>query len=334
MAAGSRHSILGLGDDDIRLMYRLMLTARAVDERASVLVRQGKVSFTVGGQGHEAAQIGAAWALRPGVDWVLPYYRDTGVVLTLGMSVLELFLGEFGKAADPNSGGRQMPKHWSYPSLRIVTASSVVATQIPHAVGCALAARSQGEDAVAWVSFGDGAASKGDFHEGLSFAGIHRLPVVFFCQNNGYAISTRFAQQSPVARVSDRAAAYGFPGAGVDGNDVFAVYEAVQTAVERARRGEGPTLVEALTYRLAPHTSADDDRRYRSRDEVEEWRAKDPLQRMRAYLLDTGLLGCAEADDLAASVHDEVAQAALEAEAAADPTRESASLFVYAGQVP
>lgn len=330
MSVSSLHSSLGLSDDDVRQMYRLMETARAVDERALVLARQGKVSFTVGGQGHEAAQVGAAWALRPGIDWVFPYYRDTAMVLTLGMSVLDLFLGEFGKAADPNSGGRQMPKHWSYPALRVVTTSSVVATQLPHAVGSALAARCLGEDALSLVSFGDGAASKGDFHEALSFAAIHRLPVIFFCQNNGYAISTRFELQSPVKCVADRAAAYGFPGITVDGNDVFAVYEAMRAAVERARRGEGPTLLEAMTYRLVPHTSQDDDRRYRSREELAEWQAKDPLLRMRSYLLGKGLLHAAGAERLVEEVRTRVAEAAMRAEAAPDPTREAVLQFVYA----
>lgn len=326
-----RHRVLDLSDDDVRRMYRLMLTARAVDERAGVLVRQGKVNFTVGGQGHEAAQVGAAWTLRPGVDWALPYYRDTAFVLTLGLSCYELFLGEYAKADDPNSGGRQMPKHWSNPGLRIVSSSSVVATQLPHAVGCALATRLTGEDAVALVCFGDGASSKGDFHEALSFAGIHRLPVIFFCQNNQYAISVPFSRQSPVANVADRAAAYGFPGVCVDGNDLLAVYEATRLAVQRARRGDGPTLLEAKTYRLAPHTSNDDDRRYRTRAEVEQWQAKDPLLRFRDYLVSHGLLSESEARQWPGQVHDEVAVAAQRAATAPDLTPEAACQFAYAG---
>lgn len=327
-----RHIDLGLSNDDVMQMYRLMLTARAIDERASILVRQGKVNFTVGGQGQEGAQVGAAWALAPGKDWVLPYYRDLGVMLTLGMTPLEALMGELGKAGDPNSGGRQMPKHWSNPRQRVISGSSPVATQLPHAVGCALAARLQNEDAIAWVSFGDGAVSKGDFHESMNFAAIHRLPVVFFCENNLYAISVGFRMQSPVEHVSDRAAAYNMPGISVDGNDCLAVYEATRTAVERARTGGGPTLIEALTYRLAPHTSNDDDRRYRSRDEVQQWQQKDPLLRMRLYLLQEGLLSAEQADQLAEKVREEVAQAAIEAEQAPDPSPEAAMQFVYAGQ--
>jgi 2-oxoisovalerate dehydrogenase E1 component alpha subunit len=324
------HQRLQLSDDDVRRMYRLMLTARAVDERAFVLVRQGKTQFTVGGQGHEAAQVGAAWTLRPGVDWILPYYRDTALTLTLGISCYEIFLGEFAKADDPGSGGRQMPRHWSYPRLRIVTASSVVATQLPHAVGCALAARMAGEDALAFVSFGDGATSKGDFHEALSFAGIHRLPVIFFCENNYYAISVPFRQQSPVPNVADRASAYGLPSLSVDGNDPLAVYEATREAVQRARRGEGPTLIEARTYRLVPHTSNDDDRRYRSRAELEEWQTKDPLIRFGGYLMSNGLLSEAEAQEWQEQIRDEVAEAANRASAALDLTPEAASRFVFA----
>jgi 2-oxoisovalerate dehydrogenase E1 component alpha subunit len=311
-------------------MYRLMLTARAVDERASILARQGKVNFTVGGQGQEAAQVGAAYALTPGKDWVLPYYRDTGVALTLGMTPEDLLLGEFGKATEPNSGGRQMPKHWSSPQLRIVTASSPVATQLPHAVGCALAARLQGEDAVAWVSFGDGAVSKGDFHEALNYAAIHRLPVIFFCENNLYAISVPFKQQSPVDSVASRASAYGIPGMTVDGNDVFAVYEVTRTAVQRARAGHGPTLIEARTYRLVPHTSNDDDRRYRSREEVAAWQAKDPLLQMRSYLLQHKVINAALAAEMAEIVHRETAQAAVVAQAAPDPLLEDALRHVFA----
>jgi 2-oxoisovalerate dehydrogenase E1 component alpha subunit len=246
------------------------------------------------------------------------------------MSPLQVLLGEFGKAGDPNSAGRQMPKHWSVPELRVITGGSPVATQLPHAVGCALAGRLQGEDSVAWVSFGDGAVSKGDFHEALNFAAIHHLPVVFYCENNLYAISVPFAKQSPVPRVSQRAEAYGIPGVTVDGNDIFAVYEATEAAVTRARAGQGPTLIEALTYRLVPHTSNDDDRRYRSREEVAEWQQKDPLLKMRTYLLQEKLLTAALAAEMAETVRREVAEAATQAEASPDPTVESAMRFVYA----
>jgi 2-oxoisovalerate dehydrogenase E1 component alpha subunit len=324
------HRNLGLTDEDALRMYRIMLTARAIDDRASILVRQGKIAFTVGGQGHEAAQVGAAWALQPGVDWVLPYYRDVGVVLTLGMSITQVFLGELGKADDPCSGGRQMPKHWSYPELRIVGGSSPVATQLPQAVGCALAGRLLGEKAIAWVSFGDGAVSKGDFHEAVNFAAIHRLPVVFFCENNRYAISTPFEQQSPVDSVAIRATAYGIPGVSVDGSDVLAVYAASQEAANRARAGDGPTLLEACTYRFCPHTSNDDDLRYRTKEEVAKARKRDPLIVFANYLNQVGLLTPAADENLQQEVEQQVAQAALDAAAASDPDPNSALRFVYA----
>ncbi len=330
MPETERHRTLGLTDADVLRMYRIMLTARAIDERASILVRQGKIAFTVGGQGQEAAQVGAAWALRPGVDWVLPYYRDTGVVLVLGMTGEEVLMGELGKAGDPCSGGRQMPKHWSYRALRIAGGSSPVGTQLPHAVGCALAARLQGEPAVVWVSFGDGAVSKGDFHEALNFAAIHRLPVIFFCENNRYAISTPFELQSPVDSVAQRAAAYNIAGASVDGNDVLAVYEATRTAVAAARAGGGPALLEANTYRLCPHTSNDDDRRYRSAEEVNSWRERDPLRLFAAYLAAAGVLPPAAARELEQEVAEEVTATARRVMEAPDADPATARRFVYA----
>lgn len=326
----NRHHALGLSDEDVLEMYRLMLTARAFDERTTILFTQGKIPFTVSGQGQEAAQVGAAKCLVPGRDWVLPYYRDIGVVLTLGMSLRDVMLFEFGKAADPNSGGRQMPKHWGMRRLKIMTQSSPVATQIPHACGLAWAMRVKKKPGVVWVSFGDGVASKGDFHEGLNFAGIHKLPIVFFCENNYYAISVPFSKQSPVERVSDRASAYGMPGVSVDGNDLFEVYRATREAVDRALAGQGPTLIEARTYRFAPHTSNDDDRRYRSKDEVDEWRRKDPIPRLAAYLKGLGLLDDQEEARLKAEVEQQVREAAQWAEAQPDPDPATVASHVYA----
>lgn len=324
-----RHRALGLSDEQVLRMYERMVLARAFDQRASILVRQGKIPFTVAGHGHEGAQVGAAMTLTPGRDWVLPYYRDIGVVLTLGMTVRELMLGEFGKAGDPNSGGRQMPKHWGCRRLRIVSQSSPVATQIPHACGLAWAMRLRREEGFVWVSFGDGVASKGDFHEGLNFAGIHKLPIVFFCENNYYAISVPFSKQSPVPSVADRAAAYGMPGISVDGNDVLAVYEASKQAAERALRGEGPTLLEAKTYRFGPHTSNDNDRRYRSAEEVERWKALDPIPRFEAYLKEHGLLDEEEARAIKEQAEETVREAALWAEAQPDPDPSTLTAYVY-----
>lgn len=325
-----RHEQLGLNDDDVLNMYRTMLRARAFDERTSILVRQGKMAFTVSGQGHEGAQVGAVTALETGRDWLLPYYRDIGVLLGMGVDAKQLMLCEFGKADDPNSGGRQMPKHWGNRSLKILSQSSPVATQLPHACGAAWSMRLNKQKGVVWVSFGDGVVSKGDFHEALNFAGIHQLPVIFFCENNYYAISVPFSMQSAVPRVSDRASAYGMPGISVDGNDVFAVYEAQKEAVERGLSGDGPTLIEARTYRFAAHTSTDDDSRYRSAEEVEKHRKEDPVVRMRTYMKQIGLLSDKEEQKLMKEAEEEMLEAARWAEAQPDPDPLTAAQNVYA----
>jgi 2-oxoisovalerate dehydrogenase E1 component alpha subunit len=250
-------------------------------------------------------------------------------VLSLGMTSREIMLHFFARAGDPCSGGRQMPNHWSYPSLRIITQSSVVATQIPHAVGIALASKLRGEDDVAIVYFGEGATSEGDFHEGLNFAAIHKLPVVFFCENNGYAISEAQWKEMSVLNVSDRARGYGLRGATVDGNDAIAVYQTTRWAVEECRRGHGPKLVEAKTYRLVPHSSSDDDRRYRSRAELQEWAKKDPLDRFRKYLGEHGLLDDEGVQALRAQAEAEVQEAVEYAESQPYPSTEDVLANVY-----
>ena len=288
--ARAGQGLAGLSVSQLRDAYYRMGLTRALDERMRALNRQGKAPFAVSCAGHEAAQIGSALALVPGEDWVLPYYRDLGVMIVLGFTAREAMLQFLARAADPCSGGRQMPNHWSSRRHKVLSASSPVGTQILHATGIALASKLKREPHLTAVYFGEGSTAGGDFHEGLNFAAIHRLPVVFVCENNGYAISQPAHTEMPVASVADRASAYAMPGESVDGNDVFAVYAAMQRAVERARRGEGPTLLEARTYRLVPHTSDDDDRVYRSREEVAHWQARDPLDRFRRALLDAGIV--------------------------------------------
>ncbi|KKK51792.1 hypothetical protein LCGC14_3111390, partial [marine sediment metagenome] len=215
----------------------------------------GKAPFTYSGEGHEAAQVGSAYALVPGNDWIFPYYRDIAVALTVGMTARDALLSFFARGEDISSGGRNMPSHFSHPGLRIVAEGAPVATQIPHAVGVAFASKLRGLDEVSMTWFGDGATSKGDCHEAMNFAGVHRLPVVFVCEHNQYAISVHWTKQMAVENVAVRAQGYGFPGVTVDGNDVLAVYRAAREATEKARRGDGPTFIEAKTYRLVPHTS-------------------------------------------------------------------------------
>jgi len=328
--SAARHTRVDLSGDDVVAMYRTALLARILDQKMWSLNRMGKVRFVISGQGQEAAQVGSAWAIRAGHDVVLPYYRDFGVVLALGMSPYEIVLAVLARADDPNSGGRQMPNHWGCRRLGIITGSSPIGTQLPHAAGLSLASVLGGDDRVTLCYFGEAASSKGDFHEALNFAGIHRLPVVFVCENNGYAISVEMSRQSAVPDVAARAASYGFEGVVVDGNDVFGVYAATRAAVERARAGEGPTLVECKTYRYLPHTSDDDDRRYRSTDEVEAWRQKDPVPRLRRYVLDQRLLSPEQVEGMEAEVRAEVNQAVTRAEAAAPPAPQSAFTRVYA----
>jgi 2-oxoisovalerate dehydrogenase E1 component alpha subunit len=286
----NRHKALGLTDEKVLEMYETMLLARRVDERMWLLNRAGKIPFVISCQGQEAAQVGAAFALDKEKDYVLPYYRDMGVVLTFGMTPKDLMLSGFAKREDPNSGGRQMPGHFGQKKNHIVTGSSPVTTQVPHAVGIALAGKMEGKDLVTFVTFGEGSSNQGDFHEGANFAGVHKLPVIFMCENNKYAISVPMEKQLGCAKVSDRAIGYGIPGYTVDGNDPLEVYKVVKEAADRGRRGEGATLVETVCYRLTPHSSDDDDRAYRSRDEVAKAKSIDPIITFGAYLKETGVM--------------------------------------------
>ena len=265
-------------------IYRRMVLCRTLDERLWLLNRQGKAAIVASAQGHEAAQMGSVWALRKGHDQFYIYYRDLAVLLSLGMTPREIMLGFLARADEPLSGARQFPTHGAYPKYKIVNLSNVVATQIPQAVGAALASKMRGEDTVTIVYFGDGASSVGDCHEGMNFAAVHSLPVVFFCENNKYAISVPLSKQMAVEGVAGRAEGYGMPGLVIDGADVTAAYEATSEAAARARAGEGPTLIEAMVERYLPHTSDDDDTRYRERAEIEEARKQDPLKILRDQL--------------------------------------------------
>jgi 2-oxoisovalerate dehydrogenase E1 component alpha subunit len=289
----------------------------------------GRAPFVIPAEGHEACQVGTAWAMRKGVDVWLPYYRDTAVVLAAGMTPYEIFLGIFAKADDPSSGGRQMPSHWGHLGLGIISSSSIIASQVPHAAGIAYAAKYRGQDTVVGCWFGDGATSEGDWHEGLNFAGIHKLAVIFVCENNHYAISVPQSKQMAVDNVAIRAEGYGFPGIVVDGNDAVACYSAMKTAHDRARAGEGPTLIECKTYRFLGHTSDDDDKTYRTREEVEEHRHDDPLNRLGEYLRTHDVLTKAAAEELRTEVKGEIDVALAAAWDAPDPKPASALRHVF-----
>ncbi|MGG4397668.1 thiamine pyrophosphate-dependent dehydrogenase E1 component subunit alpha [Paenibacillus thiaminolyticus] len=325
----TRHESLGLSDEQAVDMYRKMRLARMYDERALLLQRAGKINFHVSGIGQEAAQIGAAFALDKEKDYFLPYYRDYGFVLSVGMTIRELMLAIFAKAEDPNSGGRQLPGHFGCKRLRIVTGSSPVATQVPHAVGIALAAKMRREEAVSFVTLGDGSSNQGDFHEGCNFAGVHKLPMIVMVENNQYAISVPLDKQV-AGRISDRALGYGFPGVRVDGCDVLEMYRAVKEARERALRGEGPTLIEAVMYRLTPHSTSDNDMVYRTKEEVDMNWKKDALPRYKAYLMECGLWSEEEDAQLIADIKSMMDREIAYAEQASFPAGEEALRHVYA----
>jgi 2-oxoisovalerate dehydrogenase E1 component alpha subunit len=323
------HTELGLKEEDLTEMYRFMLLARFCDERQWGLNRQGKAPFVVPVSGHEAAQVGSAWAFERGKDVFCPYYRDLALVLVAGFTPKDVFCGLFGKKDDPSSGGRQMPAHWGARDRNIITGSSPIATQVLHAAGIALSKKMKHSDAIVGTWFGEGATSEGDWHGAMNFAGIHRLPLVFVCENNQYAISVHESKQV-AGSVHKRAEGYGMPGEVGDGNDVLESYRLAKAAVDRARAGEGPSLIELRTYRFYSHTSDDDDRTYRSREEVEEWRKKDPIPRFEGYLKSVGVFDDQGIDALREETKEAVAQGAKEAEEADWPELETAADHVYA----
>ena len=317
-----------------RRALRVVLTTRAVDERLWILARQGRAGFVLTPRGHEVAQVLSTAALRRGVDWAWPYYRDLGVGLALGVTPYELFLSALARADDPHSGGRQLSSHLSSPSLRIGSVSSEVAAHVPHAVGTAYASWVRGEDAVSVCWFGDGATSEGAVHEAMNVAGVQRLPVVFVCEHNGYAISVPSDRQVAGDSFAGRADAYGMGrGASVDGCDADAVFAAMSVALDRARRGDGPAVVELRVPRITPHSSQDDDS-YRTEDEVAAAAARDPVDRLRREVVERGVATKEEVDALDERIHTSVAAAAARAVEAPEPTLERARRWLLAGDEP
>lgn len=319
-----------LGDADLVSLYRTMRLARAVDERLWILNRQGRLPFTVSCQGHEAIGAALAHVLRPGGDWVAPYYRDLALVLGLGADVEDVFLHALARAGDPASGGRQMPAHWSFPHLRVLTTSSVTGTQTLHAVGAALVARLKGSDEVAATTLGEGATSEGEFHEACNFAAVKKLPVVFVVESNGWAISVPRDEQLAVPSVAARAAAYGFPGQDCDGTDVEAMVGCFAEAVERARTGGGPTLINAECYRLTAHTSDDQETVYRPAEEIAEAKMCDPIVVARDVLRERGAWDEAREGELSAELKTRIDAAVESALAAPEPAPDTLGRYVYA----
>jgi 2-oxoisovalerate dehydrogenase E1 component alpha subunit len=314
-------------------MYRIMLLARRLDERAWVLHRQGKIAFHISGIGHEAAQVGAAFALQRGKDWVVPYYRDLALLISMGMTPREFALGLMGKRGEPSSGARQMPSHWSLRRANVVSHSSPVATQTPHAAGIGFAIKMRGDDAVVLTTLGEGSTSQGEWYEAVNWAAIHQLPVIFMVENNIYAISVRQEKQMAVASVADKAAGLGLTGVSVDGLDLVAVHEAVGQAAARARSAKGPTLLEVRVERMTPHSSDDDDRTYRPRDEVEAMKARDPVAALRGLLLGRKILSEKLDADLDTQAREQVEEAIAYAEAAPYPDVGEAAYPVFVEDV-
>jgi pyruvate dehydrogenase E1 component alpha subunit len=263
-------------------MYRQMQMTRFYDERGMLLQRQGRIGFYVPSFGQEAIQIGTVAALKQN-DWIFPSYREPGVFISRGASLFDMLCNLWGNASDVCKG-RQMPNHYSFSDLRLFSVSSPISTQVIQAVGASLASKLRKEKDVAITYFGDGGTSENDFHTGLTFAGVMKTPTVFICTNNQFAISVPTSKQTAAERIADKAIGYGMPGIAVDGNDVLAVYSATQEAVDRARRGEGPTLIECVTFRMGPHSSSDDPTRYRDSKMFDAWAKRDPIHRFRQYL--------------------------------------------------
>jgi pyruvate dehydrogenase E1 component alpha subunit len=308
-----------LADTELRSLYRSMLLARRLDERMVRLQRQGRIGTFAPTKGQEAAQVGSVFSLRP-TDWMVPSFRETAAMIWRGWPIEKLLLFFAGHL----EGGQPAPDQRDLPI------TIPVATQLPHAVGLAYAAQYRGDDVVVMAYFGDGATSEGDFHEALNFAGVWHVPVVFVCQNNQWAISVPLKKQTHSRTIAQKALAYGLPGIQVDGNDVLAVYAVAREAVERARAGEGPTLIECVTYRLGVHTTADDPTKYRSEAEVAMWEQKDPLTRYRAYLEKRNLLE----EGLEQQVDEEIAEAIRRFEATPPPDPLTMFDHVYAELPP
>ena len=318
----------GLSDDEVKFLYRHLVQTRQLDERFVALQRQGRIGFHVGSLGEEAAILGSAFAMRK-QDWLFPCYREFGAALMRGLPLQTLCDNMFGNANDTVKG-RQMPCHYTCKAVGWTSISSPVGTQITHAVGAAWAAKIRREDAASLVYFGDGATSSSDFHSALNFGGVFQLPVVFLCRNNGWAISVPVERQTATQTFAEKAVAYGIPGVRVDGNDIFAVVSVTRRAVERGMRGEGPTLVEAITYRMGGHSTSDDPNRYRESEAVQAWAARDPIERVRSYLVARGAWSDGDDKTLRAEIDSRFREAVAIAEKTPPPALESMFDDVYA----
>jgi 2-oxoisovalerate dehydrogenase E1 component alpha subunit len=318
-----------LSDEKLGEAYRFMTLNRVLDERMITLQRQGRIGFYIGSIGEEATVLGSVDAMRE-QDWIFPCYREHGAAIRRGMPLTTFLCDLFGNAGDVMKG-RQMPCHEAWKPGNFASISSPIATQVPQAVGAAWAARIKKEDSVSLVWFGEGATSANDFHTGMNFAGVHKIPTIFVCRNNQWAISTAGEKQTGSATFAQKAIAYGMVGERVDGNDYQAVWNATRRAHDRARAGEGPTLLECVTYRVEGHSTSDDPRAYRAAEAVEPWRKRDPLLRLRTYLTRRGAWDDAKEAALLEETKAKVLAAVKEAEAFGEkPPLETLFQDVYA----
>jgi 2-oxoisovalerate dehydrogenase E1 component alpha subunit len=322
----------GLSNEQLVWLLRNMLLQRTIDNRGFQLNRQGKIPFAAGSEGHEALQAGAALAFHKGKDILAGYYRDLGLFLGIGVTAEEALRSQFACAADLNAG-RQFPHHFSKKEIGLVSMSSVIAAHCTHAVGFAYAIKYRGEEGRAVLcTFGDGATSEGEWHESLNFAAVQHLPIVFLCENNGLAISVPVRKQMAIDNVSERASAYGMPGETFDGLDPVVSYDVVKRALDRARSGGGPSLIEGKVHRYLGHTTDDDDRTYRSREEVTEMRKRDPVPSYEEFLVKNGVLDAGRIETLRQDVLREVNDATDRAEAEPLPAASDLYTNVYEGE--
>jgi 2-oxoisovalerate dehydrogenase E1 component alpha subunit len=320
---------MDLTPEQLLEMYWYMLLARRLDELAWKLHRQGEISFHISGIGHEALQAGAALAIKPQYDWVAPYYRDLTLMLALGLTPGEFLSGLMAKEGSPDSNGRDIPAHWSLKRANVISHSPVAAAQATQAVGVALGIKLSGEPKVILHCLGEGATAAGPWYEAVNWAAVQKMPVVFLVENNHYALSLPLEMQMAAKSVAEKMAGLGLPTVSVDGTDFIAVHRAVKRAVDRARQGGGPGLVEAITYRPTPHSSDDDDRSYRSRKEVEEHQLRDPLILTRVFLQDQDILTPHKQVEMDKLVNAALSQAMDQARSAPEPSPQDIHSSVY-----
>ena len=319
----------GLKNADLVEYYTRLVQVRSIDERIWALNRQGKVPIAASAQGHEAAQLGSLLAAEKDGDcFLFPYYRDLALKVAAGLTPVQTMMSFMGKAGDPYSNGRQFPLQGADLPNKIIQISNVVAAGLTQSVGYALGCRMAGEKTVVLVYFGDGATSQGETHEAMNFASIHKLPVIFICENNRYAISTPKTSQMAIEEFSDRASSYGFPGITVDGMDLVACYEATREAITHAR-SQGPVLLEMLVERFMSHTTDDDDRRYRPEGEVERARERDPVVTLARTLIDEKILTQKQVDAIAAAALKATDEATDIADASSPPDESGLHDMVY-----